>query len=274
MRLTKAEYGEITSSFVWLVMQYLKYSRMQFGLMAAQMHGWLTRSLMSASTYRSLSAGLLSSHFTPISHLCLVLLNPQYRIQNLNFKFHTIKRSLMLWSVQMHLQGIWSLKRINSISQFGVISKHPNGAFKSYIQIVVKYTEQSWSRTEPWGTGLLTGHQPDVTQFTTTELTCTVEVCHFSWNCLSERRQHENYCIADKLINLRQTNSYLIYDKRNWFNWMFWYFVALDISYPSQKEDFDGPLTETNVIILDPVFPIRKINLNCCCFLSVSVFSL
>ncbi|KAK4815828.1 hypothetical protein QYF61_008431 [Mycteria americana] len=34
------------------------------------------------------------------------------------------------------LQGLLSLKRVNSTSQFGIISKHANGAFNSCIQII------------------------------------------------------------------------------------------------------------------------------------------
>ncbi|GAB0209802.1 hypothetical protein GRJ2_003445900 [Grus japonensis] len=42
------------------------------------------------------------------------------------------------------LQGLLSLKRVNSTSQFGIISKLAHGAFNSCIQIIDKYIEQNW----------------------------------------------------------------------------------------------------------------------------------
>ncbi|GAB0204680.1 mitochondrial enolase superfamily member 1 [Grus japonensis] len=48
---------------------------------------------------------------------------------------------LPLCSALMPLQALLSLKRVNSTSQFGVISKLANSAFNSCIQIVDKYIE-------------------------------------------------------------------------------------------------------------------------------------
>ncbi|GAB0177364.1 mitochondrial enolase superfamily member 1 [Grus japonensis] len=42
------------------------------------------------------------------------------------------------------LQGLLSFKKVNSTSQFGIISKLANGAFNSCIQIIDKYIEQNW----------------------------------------------------------------------------------------------------------------------------------
>ncbi|GAB0206361.1 mitochondrial enolase superfamily member 1 [Grus japonensis] len=45
---------------------------------------------------------------------------------------------------EIPLQGLLSLKRVNSTSQFSIISKFANGAFNSCIQITDKNIEQNW----------------------------------------------------------------------------------------------------------------------------------
>ena len=47
----------------------------------------------------------------------------------------------MLQSIQNPLQGLLSLKRVNSTSQFGVVCKLANSAFNSCIQITDKNIE-------------------------------------------------------------------------------------------------------------------------------------
>ncbi|KAK4806785.1 hypothetical protein QYF61_005581 [Mycteria americana] len=51
-------------------------------------------------------------------------------------------------------QDLLSLKRVNSTSQFGIISKPAKGAFNSCIQIVDKYIVRTGPRIEPCGTPL------------------------------------------------------------------------------------------------------------------------
>lgn len=199
-------------------------------------------------------------------------LNPQCRIQHFNFKFHPITHSSDL---SRCICKAFSLSRGSTatpslLSSANMLMEHLNPVSRLLLSIL----NRAGPRTEPWGAGLLTGHQPDVTQFATTGLTCVVEVCQFSWNCLSERRQHENYPTTDMLTSLRQTNSYLIYDKLNWFNRMFWFFYYTRHKLLFQNEDIDGPPTQTGVNILDPVLPVKWMNLNCCSFLSIAVFSL
>jgi len=50
----------------------------------------------------------------------------------------------MLQSIQIPLQGTFSLRRVSSTSQFGIISKLAYGAFNSCIQIFDKDMEQNW----------------------------------------------------------------------------------------------------------------------------------
>ena len=71
-----------------LVMLCLMRPRMGFALLAARTCCWLLLSLLSASTPRSLSAGLPSGHSSPHLYLCPALLRPKCRIQHsvlLNF---------------------------------------------------------------------------------------------------------------------------------------------------------------------------------------------
>ncbi|KAK4811354.1 LOW QUALITY PROTEIN: hypothetical protein QYF61_027583 [Mycteria americana] len=67
------------------------------------------------------------------------------QVQNLAFvliKFHAIDDCPMLQSIP--LQGLLPLKRVNSTSQIGIISKLADGAFNPCIQIVDKNIEQDW----------------------------------------------------------------------------------------------------------------------------------
>lgn len=68
---TSAEYSGIITSFDWLDLLCLMHRRVQFAPLAARAHCWLTLSLLSMSTPRSLSPELLSSHSSPSLHLCL-----------------------------------------------------------------------------------------------------------------------------------------------------------------------------------------------------------
>lgn len=54
----------------------LMHPQKWFALLVARAHCWLMRSLLSTSTPRSLSAGLLSGHSPPCLCLCLALLCP------------------------------------------------------------------------------------------------------------------------------------------------------------------------------------------------------
>ncbi|KAK4832884.1 hypothetical protein QYF61_026434 [Mycteria americana] len=47
--------------------------------------------------------------------------------------------------------SLLSLKRVNSTSQFGIISKLANGAFNSCIKIIDKYIEQDWPQNQTLG---------------------------------------------------------------------------------------------------------------------------
>ena len=50
----------------------------------------------------------------------------------------------MLQSIEIPVQGILSVKRVNSTSQLGITSKLANRVFNSFIQIIDKYIEQNW----------------------------------------------------------------------------------------------------------------------------------
>ena len=74
-------------------------------------------------------------------------------------KFHATDDCPMLHLIYIPLQGLWSLKRANNTSQFGVVSKLASCVFD---------LNRTSPRIEPWGTLLLTGRQSDVALFTTT----------------------------------------------------------------------------------------------------------
>ncbi|GAB0208543.1 macrophage immunometabolism regulator [Grus japonensis] len=82
-----------------------------------------------------LSQSMLVSGITPsqVLNLAFVLV-----------KFHAIDDCPMLQSIQIPLQGPSSLERVNSTSQFSIVSKLANGAFNSCIQITDKNIEQNW----------------------------------------------------------------------------------------------------------------------------------
>ena len=82
--LISAKYSSIITSFARLVMLSLMHPRMQIALLAARAHCWLTLSLLSTSTYRSLPAGLLSSHTSLNLDLCLALLCPRCRVWHMD----------------------------------------------------------------------------------------------------------------------------------------------------------------------------------------------
>jgi len=69
------------------------------------------------------------------------------QVQNPAFgpvKGHATGDCLMLQSIQIPLQGLSSLERVNTTSQFSIISKLVNGAFSSCLQTIDKNIEQKW----------------------------------------------------------------------------------------------------------------------------------
>ena len=76
------------------------------------------------------------------------------QMQNLTFvlvKFHAIDDCPMLQSIQVPLQGLLSLRRVNSTSQFGIVSKLANGAFNSCMQIIDQNIEWNWPQNGALG---------------------------------------------------------------------------------------------------------------------------
>ncbi|KAK4815505.1 hypothetical protein QYF61_003063, partial [Mycteria americana] len=65
---------------------------------------------------------------------------PLSQVQKLSFvvKFHAIDDCPVLQFMYIPLQGLLSLKRVNSTSQFSIISKLTNGAFNACLQVIDK----------------------------------------------------------------------------------------------------------------------------------------
>ncbi|KAK4817959.1 hypothetical protein QYF61_003479 [Mycteria americana] len=76
-------------------------------------------------------------------------------------KPHTIDLGPSIQPVQVPLQSLPTLKQINTPTQLGVICKLTEGALDPFVQIIDKDVKQNWPNTEPWGTPLVTGHQPE-----------------------------------------------------------------------------------------------------------------
>jgi len=70
-------------------------------------------------------------------HLCLSLLHPRCRLWRGDLvDFIPV---IITQTIQIPLQGILSFRRVNSTSQFGIVSNLADGAFNFCIQIINKY---------------------------------------------------------------------------------------------------------------------------------------
>ena len=81
---------------------------------------------------------------------------------------HATGLSPLIQPLQTPLQSLRVLKQINTPLKLGVICKLTEGVLDPLTQIINKVINRTSPTTEPWGTPLVTGHQPDVTPFTTT----------------------------------------------------------------------------------------------------------
>lgn len=61
-------------------------------------------------------------------------------------QFHTTDDCSTLQSIHIPLQGLLSLRNVNSTSHFSIVSKFANSALDSCLQIIDKNFEQNW----PW----------------------------------------------------------------------------------------------------------------------------
>ncbi|KAK4825703.1 hypothetical protein QYF61_001526 [Mycteria americana] len=79
----------------------------------------------------------------------------------------TIGPSPWIQPVQIPLQSLPPLQQINPPAQLGVICKLTEGARDPFVQIIDKDIKQDWPQHRALGTPLVTGHQLDLTPFTT-----------------------------------------------------------------------------------------------------------
>ena len=166
---TSAAYSGTISSLEMLVVPCSMHPGMGFALSAARAPCWLLLSLLSASTPRALSAGLLSSHSSPSLEWCQVLLCPKCRI------WHLFLFNFMWWMIAQCSNLSRSLCKASSPVRESTASP---GLVSSANWLRVQSNSASrwlikgWSRTGPriesWGTAMVTGCQTGVAPFTIT----------------------------------------------------------------------------------------------------------
>lgn len=141
------------------------HSRMQFALWTAQAH-WLKLSSLPARSPRSPSAGLLSRDSSSHLDLLLLLIWPRYKIQQLVIFSFMLLIIAKCFKIRRSLYKASCPLRVNSTSQFGIISKLGNGAFSPASRSLINIFNRTGPRTHPWWMPQVTGHQPEVAPFT------------------------------------------------------------------------------------------------------------
>lgn len=144
------------TSFDWMAMMCLVYPKMQFALLAARAQCWLMLSLLSTNTPRCLFSELLSSHSSLSLHL---------QVQSLVFSFV----NFVSWMIALCYNTSRSFWKASCPSR---VSTVPPSIVSANLQRMCSTTAsrsllKMLSRTDPWGTPLVTCHQPDVAPFTT-----------------------------------------------------------------------------------------------------------
>ena len=113
--------------------------RIQLAFWAARARCWLMLSFSSISTPKSCSLGLLSSHSPPSLYLCLGLPRPMCRTLHLTLlNFMRFTQAHLSRPVQVPLNGIPSLQRINHTTQLGVVGKLAEGALGPTVHVTDK----------------------------------------------------------------------------------------------------------------------------------------
>jgi len=131
---------------------------------------------------RSLSTELPPSHWAPRLCLCVALLHPRFRTRHfpvLNFK---LWMTAQCSNLSRFLCKASCPSRVNSTSQFSIISKLAKGALHSYIRSLIKMLNRAGPRIEPWGASPVTGWQPDVPPPTMTHWTLLFNISQRSMN--------------------------------------------------------------------------------------------
>ena len=193
---TNAEYRGIIPSFDYLVVLCLMHSRMLLALLAARAHCWLILSLLSSSTPRSPSAGLLSSYSSPNLYLGLVLLCPRCRIRHLDLitfmlliiaQCSSLSRSLCKASCPSG-ESIASPSLVPSAN---LLMEHWTPTVRSSIIIL----DRTDPRIEHWGTPLVVCCQPDVVApFTPTDWALPFSYFFTQWTISALIPQLDNLC--------------------------------------------------------------------------------
>ena len=172
----------------------LMHPRTWFVLLATRAPCWLLLSLQSTSTPRSLSAGLLFSHSSPNLYLCPEFLCPRCEIWHLDLLYFIPLTIFQCCYLSLSfLKPSHSLRESTTpsslVSSANLLMVHSTPASRLFIKIL----NRTGCGTEPWGTPLVTSHQPDVAPFTTTLWTLP---------CSQFFTQHMVYLLIPQLDNL------------------------------------------------------------------------
>jgi len=81
---------------------------------------------------------------------------------------HTIDLGPLIQSVQIPLQSLPNLKQIDIPTQLGAICKLTDEALNLLIQVIDKGIKQDCPQNQALANTVVTGHQLDLTPFTTT----------------------------------------------------------------------------------------------------------
>ena len=130
------------------------HPRIPLAFLAARAHYWLMVNLSSTSTPSSVSTEVLSSRSAPSLYWCMGLFLPRCRTLH-------VPLCPTFQPVQVTLNGstaFWCISHSSSfVSSANLLRVHSNSSSRSLMNKLNK----TGPSTDPWGTPLVTGLQPD-----------------------------------------------------------------------------------------------------------------
>ena len=139
-----------------------KHLRIPLAFLVLKAHFCLMANRLSTMTLRAFSTEILSRRSAP---MCVV--TPFQWIVHYLFESHQVPLHLILWSVQVTLNGSTAFWCVRCSLQLCVVSKHAEGRLCIFIQFIDEGVEQDWAQSQPLGIPLATGLQLDSAPLTT-----------------------------------------------------------------------------------------------------------
>lgn len=122
--------------------------RILLAFLVARAHCWLIFNTVSIRNSGSFTANLFSRWAVPSMYLCLGWFLPGCRTSHFPLLNYTGSLSAYFSSLL-------------TFSRFCIISRLANGTLHLITRIINRDVHQNWTSTDPWGTPLVTGLQPD-----------------------------------------------------------------------------------------------------------------